>query len=131
MQIDLTQKLKDTDGKDSVGNFKLVDENGVATQEIRPYTLKDSFKTILLARTPDMEESLESDLDDVEISDVAAKATARKIANFEKRYDLFLKIRDADNIEFTKEESDLICELSVSKLTILFAGQIIKIIKQD
>lgn len=129
MQIDLKQILKDADGDDSMGNFRSEAENGTVTQDRRAYTLKDCFKTILLSKSSDMDEELEADLENVEIADAAARATARKISSFEKRYDLFLKIRDTDEIEFTKEESILICELAVSKLTILFAGQIIKIVK--
>ena len=70
MQIDLTQKLKDTEGRDSIGNFKIIDKQGVASQASRPYSLKDSFKTILLSKTSDMDEVLESDLEGVEIADV-------------------------------------------------------------
>lgn len=130
MQIDLTQKLKDNQGEDSLGQFKIPAENkdGFVT-ETRPFTLKDQFKVILLSDTAEDAESFEDNLEDVEISDVKAKATDRKIENTLEKYNLFLKIRDVDEVELKDTEADLICRLAVSKLKTLFAGQIIKIIK--
>ena len=132
MQIDLTQKLKDSEGNDSMGQFKVPsseNKDGFVLDN-RAFTLKDMFKTILLSDTAEEADSFEDDVEDIEISDVKKKATDKKIEDTLERYNLFLKIRDEKEVELSEDEADLICRLTVSKQKTLFAGQIIKIIKQ-
>ena len=47
----------------------------------------------------------------------------------ELKYDLFLKIKDADEVEFTAKEKKIILEILPSKFDTIFAGQVIKMLK--
>ena len=132
MQIDLTKTLKDNNGEDSIGQFKIKAENkdGFALEN-RPFTFKDMFKTVLLSDTAEDADSFEDDIEDMEIADAKEKASKERILKTLERYNLFLKIRDVDEVNLTDDEADLICRLAVSKQKTLFAGQIIKIIKDN
>lgn len=51
------------------------------------------------------------------------------IENVVEKYDLYLKIKDVSEIEFTQEEFTVVANAIVEKYPVFFAGQVIKLIK--
>lgn len=124
--IDLTQKIYDKDGKVSIttGKRPAMNDEGM---EIYQYetTVKSLLITCLLASVD--EPTIQDDFDDIEVTD---KANSAKVDQVKERYDLFMKIRDVEEVEFTDSEIELLCRLIVQKSGVLFAGQIINHLKK-
>jgi len=62
------------------------------------------------------------------IREVLLGCPDQDIEIIEKKYDLFQKINGKDEVEFTKEEKELILSDLPTKFGVLFAGQAIKLL---
>ena len=107
--IDLTQQIENDLGGFSTyqsKTTKIVKGKEVETLEERPVTLFRILKHALLGHHGDCSEE-----------------------SYQFRYDLFMKIRDADECEFTKDEKKLLITLTSQSFDIVVFGQITKILK--
>jgi NACalpha-BTF3-like transcription factor len=110
--IDLEQKLYTMDGlvlKELI-EIKDIDEHGevIIKKEQADMTLRSALCNALLRDS----------MRNINIDNVLAK------------YNLYIKIRNAHEYNFTEEDITLLSEVLIEKYPVFYAGQIINLIKQ-
>lgn len=101
--MDLSQAILDKDGKQLKARVNSLDEKGENEIIVKEFNFKD---TLIQAILKEEEEKTEDEIS--------------------KRYDLFLKIRDTEQVDFTKAEKELLKKLLMEKFDTLVCGQIFK-----